>query len=107
VQLFKPFHSAPEPQAIRLTHAVLAELGSGRKVRASMRFQAPPYEAAVDLGARADAILARSIATKRQHDQAHTQPGRALWFDPNTAGRGTAPVPSGFTGFDGRAAISA
>ncbi len=38
-----------------------------------------------------------------KHDQVHSQDVH-LWFDPNAAYRGTTPVPSGFTGFEGRTA---
>jgi hypothetical protein len=44
-----------------------------------------------------------NIADVFQHDRAHSQDVH-LWFDPNIAYRGTGAVPSGFNGFEGRAA---
>ena len=43
------------------------------------------------------------IADTFRHSDTHNQDVH-LWFDPNTAYRGTGPVPSGFNGFEGRAA---
>jgi hypothetical protein len=44
-----------------------------------------------------------SIGSALKHDQTHSNDIH-LWFDPSIAYRGTGAIPSGFTGFEGRAA---